>query len=90
MRTTSVEVNGDIYTLTAVTADVSGAISIELISNKISQVQRLIWEHRKHCFLIPDFFYKINKKEQQEIEDLLSKESRENLNKLKGNDNSKK
>lgn len=33
MRTTTVEVNGDIYTLTAVTADVSGAISIELISD---------------------------------------------------------
>ena len=33
MRTTNVEVNGDIYTLTAVTADISGAISIELISD---------------------------------------------------------
>lgn len=66
------------------------SISIELISDKISQVQRLIWEHRKYCFLIPDFFYKINKREQQEIEDLLAKESRENLKKLKGNDNSKK
>lgn len=66
------------------------SIDVGLITDKISQVQRLIWEHRKHCFLIPDFFYKINKKEQQEIEDLLSKESRENLNKLKGNDNSKK
>lgn len=33
MRTTTVEVNGDIYTLTAVTADISGAISIEMISD---------------------------------------------------------
>lgn len=33
MRTQTVELNGDIYTLTAVTGDISGAIAIEFISD---------------------------------------------------------
>ena len=58
------------------------SIAPELVMDKISQVQKLIWEHRKSCFLIPDFFYKINKKEQQEAEDLIAKENRETSKKL--------
>ena len=36
---------------------------------KIIELQNYIYEHRKNCFLIPDFIYKVRKKTYQSNED---------------------
>ena len=77
----------DIKRLEILESELKNVESIDknLIRNKISETQRLIWEHRKSCYLIPECFYNINRKEQQEIEDLLAKGTREKVDKSRRN-----
>lgn len=58
--------------------------------NKIEEIQFEIFEYRKKAYLIPDWFYKIFRKNDQDVSDMLAKELKKERKELQDEQNDKK